>query len=175
MDKYWLQLVFALFIFVSTACAEEIVNPERHFLADKSLDKNCLWRLEADLNADQLPEELLTLESYRNGKAGHIWQVYIGTKSGFKMASELISFRTDAAFIGHIREIDGPGLLAYFPASSSMGTLLSFQVKENQLVETNLGQIQPQGSDTAMYQHYFGFSKIVVEKKPLFGGECGKG
>lgn len=71
--------------------AEEFVDPERYFLANRSLDKNCLWRLQADLNADQLPEKLLTLENYRNGKAGHIWQVYIGTKSGFKAASELIS------------------------------------------------------------------------------------
>ena len=174
MDKYWLHIVFALYIVVSTARAAEIVDPERHFLADRSQEKTCLWRLQADLNADQLPEELLTLENYRNGKAGHIWQVYIGTKSGFKVAGELISFRTDAVFTGHIQEIDGPGLLAYFPASSSRGALVSFQVKQGRLVETSLGQIRPQGSDAAMYQRYFGFSRIVVEKKPLLGGECGK-
>ena len=150
------------------------MSPERHFLLDRSQNQKCLWRLQADLNADRLPEELLTFDDYRNGKAGHIWQVYIGTESGFKVASELISFRTDAAFIGYIQEIDEPGLLAYFPASSSRGTLVSFQVKQGRLVETNLGQIQPQGSDTAMYQRYFGFSKIVVEKKPMPGGECGK-
>lgn len=174
MGKYWLQIVIALNILGASADAKEIVDPERHFLADKSHEQKCLWRLQADLNADRLPEELLTFDNYRNGKAGHIWQVYIGTRSGFKVASELISFRTDAVFIGHIQEIDEPGLLAYFPASSSQGALLSFQVKQNQLVERNLGQIRPQGSDAAIYQRYFGLSKIVVEKKPIFGGECGE-
>ncbi len=172
MGKYWLQIVFALGIPGSAACAEEIVDPERHFLADRSQEKNCLLRLRVDLNADRLPEELLTLDTYRNGKAGHIWQMYIGTNSGFKVASALISFRTDAVFIGHIQEIDEPGLLAYFPASGSRGALVSFQIKQDQLVERNLGQIQPLGSDATLYQRYFDLSKIVVEKKPLFGGEC---
>lgn len=172
MGKYWLQIVFALSIPVSTVYAEEIVDPERHFLADKSQEKNCLWRLQVDLNADRLPEELLTLDNHRNGKAGHIWQLYIATGSGFKVASELMSFRTDAVFVGHIQEIDEPGLLAYLPASGSRGALVSFQIKQDQLVERNLGQIQPLGSDATLYQRYFGSSKIVVEKKPLFGGEC---
>ena len=150
------------------------MDPVQHFLADKSHGPKCLWRIQADLNADRLPEELLTFDKYRNGKAGHIWQVYIGTKGGFKVASKLISFRTGAAYIGHIQEIDGPGLLAYFPASGSQGALLSFQVIHDQLVERNLGQIRPQGSDMTRYQRYFALSNIVIEKKPIFGAECGE-
>ena len=172
MGKYWLKIACLLSILVAAANAKEIVDPEQHFLADRSQEKNCLWRIQADLNADLLTEQLLSLESYRNGKAGHIWQVYLGTSGGFKVANELISFRTDAVFIGHIQEIDAPGILAYFPASGSRGALLSFQVEENRLVETNLGQIQPQGPDAFLYQSYFGLSRIAGEKKPLFGGEC---
>ena len=174
MSKYLLQIVIALNILGSSADAKEIVVPERHFLADKPHEQNCLWRFQADLNADRLPEELITFDSYRNGKAGHIWQVYIGTRNGFKVARKHISFRTDAVFIGHIQEIDEPGLLAYFPANSSQGALLSFQVKQDRLIERNLGQIHPKGSDVTMYQRYFGLSRIVIEKKPLFGGECGE-
>jgi len=53
------------------------------------------------------------------------------------VTSELISFRTDAVFIGHIQEIDEPGLLAYFPTSGTQGVLLSFQLKEDQVLERN--------------------------------------
>ncbi|MDH3856580.1 MAG: hypothetical protein OEV07_01180 [Gammaproteobacteria bacterium] len=174
MGKHWFKIVIAVSILGSSAGAVEITDSGQHFLADKSHEPKCLWRIQADLNADHIPEELLSLDKYRNGKAGHIWQVYIGTKGGFKVASKLISFRTGAAYIGHIQEIDEPGLLAYFPASSSQGALLSFHVKQGRLVERNLGQLRPQGSDVTMYQHYFALSNIVVEKKPLFGAECGE-
>lgn len=174
MGKYWFKIIITFSILGSSAGAVEVADPEQHFLADKSHEPKCLWRIQADLNADQIPEQLLSFDMYRNGKAGHIWQVYIGTKDGFKVSNKLISFRPDAAYIGHIQEIDEPGLLAYFPASGSQGALLSFHIKQNRLVERNLGQIRPQGSDVTMYQHYFALLNIVVGKKPLFGAECGE-
>jgi hypothetical protein len=168
----WFQIAVVSSLLGPAAYAEAVKDPERHFLAGVPREPNCLWRLRADLNADGLPEELFTLSTRRNARAGHIWQVYVGTRSGFVVASEFISFRTDAAFIGNIREIEEPGLLAYFPGGRSQGALIVFQVKESRLVERPLGQIRPLDSDAAMYQRYFTSARIRVEKRPVFGGEC---
>jgi len=172
VSKGWLHIAIAYVMLCSSAGAEEVTDPAQHFLAGLSREPRCLWRIQADLDADQLPEEMLTFDKNRNGRAGHIWQVYIGTSGGFVVASDLITFRTDAAFIGPIHEINEPGLLTYFPGSSSQGALVAFQVRQGQLIKRNLGQIRPYGSDATLYQQYFSLSKIVVEKKSIFGGEC---
>jgi hypothetical protein len=169
-----LDLVFAIEDNRLRYVRMERMDPEQHFLARMPRAPGCLWRINADLNADQSPEALLTLENQRNGQAGHIWQVYVGVDGGFTAASEPISFRTDAVYIGDIREIGGPGLLAYQPGSSTEGALVAFQIKDGALAERRLGLIRPRDrdADIALYQRYFGSPKIKVEKKPIFGGTC---
>lgn len=156
----------------SSAYTDGIKELEQDFISHLPQEPNCLWRIQADLNSDHYPEVLLTLDTYRNGKAGHIWQVYLGTKDGFVAVSETVSFRTDAVFIGYIHEIKEPGLLAYLPGSGSQGTLVAYQVKHTQLVQSNLGSIHPLGSDATKYKRYFGSPKLRVDKKPLNGGKC---
>lgn len=157
-----------------SARANAINDPEQNFLSHLSREPNCLWKMQADLNTDDYPEILLSLNTFRNGKAGHIWQVYAGTKDGYLPIRENLSFRTDAVFIGYIDELKEKGLLAYFPASSSQGALVAFHIKQNHLVESNLGKIRSHGSDATKYKKYFSSSKQSLEKKPLYGGKCSK-
>lgn len=172
MKIYSYLTTLLLAVFCLSSYAASLKDPELYFLSRTAKEPNCLWRIQEDMNSDTYPEIFITLDTYRNGKAGHMWNVFVGTKDGFVPSSEIISFRTDAMYIGYVNEVQETGLLSYIPASSSQGMLVIYQIKNNTLIEKNLEKIHPHGSDAKRYKKYFGSSKQSVEKKPIYGGKC---
>ena len=172
MKKTLGYTLVVLGLLAATAHADKASEAETFFLSRIAPPPDCLLKIQLELNGDDYPETLLTLNSFRNGRAGHSWQVFAGTKHAFLQTDTIISFRTDAVYAGYIDEIMGKGLLAYFPASSSEGSLVAYQLKKTSIIETNLGLIQPQAADAAKYNKYFQKSNVSIIKRPVNGGTC---
>jgi hypothetical protein len=172
MKSYSFLITVITFLFSWSANASLINNPEQNLLSRIAHEPNCLWKLQADLNADGYPEILLSLKTLRNGDAGNAWIVYAGRKNGYLLLDENLSFRTDAVFIGYIEEIKDNGLLGYYPDNSSQGALIALQLKQTRFNTIKLGVIRPLGEDAQIYNKYFSSSKLNLEKKSIYDGKC---
>tara|TARA_R110002096_G_scaffold159011_6_gene324633 strand:+ start:2044 stop:2721 length:678 start_codon:yes stop_codon:yes gene_type:complete len=154
-------IIAALFLGqIAVASANPISNPMRDFLLNFDVqDPKDVIKTEPDLNADGVPEILLTYNNTVNGRQGNIWVLYRSLPGGgYERIDELttgapIEFHQKASAIK--KRNGGADIVRYSPGGSGRGVISSFNLGTEGVGETVIREISAAGSDAAIYQSMF--------------------
>lgn len=122
-----------------------------------------LWRCDADINGDNMPDVLLAYDHSRNGGAGLMWHTFLlQSDRKYVALPDIISFRPDATTVAQLEGDPIPHLVGYQPGGAGRGVLLRFVVQgahiEEQIVSNDF---EPLGKDADLYSKLFNADKLI--------------
>ena len=159
--KYWIAVIGFLTGFSNFAYSDTL---EEFLLGHGISQSSELIFFETDLDRNNVSEIWLTEESWRNGAAGNMWQLFLFDGKAYTTSGHIVSMRTDAlaSYTSAEKDESKPlQLVTFHPSGMEHGVLVLVSIQENRPLEKNLGDVSEMGNKNEVLQEYFHKDKLL--------------
>lgn len=143
-----------------------ISNPVVNYMEIRGFKRSDqIMKVEFDFDGDGRREVLISEPMALNGKAGNMWLIYTPVDKGYKRLDTIIDFRDDALYMGYVEELKGKAILSYWPSSAQSGTIMSIQIKGDQIIYEGFKDVEWENQQSKdILEYYFGLGKEPAVK-----------